>query len=98
MEKFREKSFPLPFWWPSWWGLSFEGSHKSGAGHRQSDGSTVVGAAAVKYGRLVRLDACCPADPSVSPGPLTHLSLPDHSEARPQSGADGRSLLGSWTR
>ncbi|MBW00267.1 Recombining binding protein suppressor of hairless-like protein, partial [Eschrichtius robustus] len=38
------------------------------------------------------------ADPSAHPGPLTHLSLPDSSEARPQSGADGRSLPGSWTR
>ncbi|ELR57878.1 Recombining binding protein suppressor of hairless-like protein, partial [Bos mutus] len=38
------------------------------------------------------------ADPSAPPGPLTHLSLPDSSEARPQSGADGRSLPGSWTR
>ncbi|OWK02913.1 RBPJL, partial [Cervus elaphus hippelaphus] len=35
--------------------------------------------------------------PSAPPGPLTHLSLPDSSEARPQSGADGRSLPGSWT-
>ncbi|XP_026933841.1 recombining binding protein suppressor of hairless-like protein [Sagmatias obliquidens] len=39
-----------------------------------------------------------PADPSAHPGPLTHLSLPDSSEARPQSGADGRSLPDSWTR
>ncbi|XP_067564350.1 recombining binding protein suppressor of hairless-like protein [Pseudorca crassidens] len=38
------------------------------------------------------------ADPSAHPGPLTHLSLPDSSEARPQSGADGRSLPDSWTR
>nr|XP_042132716.1 recombining binding protein suppressor of hairless-like protein isoform X7 [Peromyscus maniculatus bairdii] len=37
-----------------------------------------------------------PADPSVPPGPLTHLSLRDSSEARLQS--DGPSLLGSWTR
>ncbi|KAH0501728.1 Recombining binding protein suppressor of hairless-like protein [Microtus ochrogaster] len=35
-------------------------------------------------------------DPSVPPGPLTHLSLRDSSEARLQS--DGPSLLGSWTR
>lgn len=39
-----------------------------------------------------------PADPSAPPGPLTHLSLPDSSEARPQSGADGQSLPGNWTR
>ncbi|XP_055293705.1 recombining binding protein suppressor of hairless-like protein isoform X2 [Moschus berezovskii] len=38
------------------------------------------------------------AAPSAPPGPLTHLSLPDSSEARPQSGADGRSLPSSWTR
>ncbi|KAG8519704.1 Recombining binding protein suppressor of hairless-like protein, partial [Galemys pyrenaicus] len=36
--------------------------------------------------------------PSAPPGPLTHLSLPDNLEARPLSGADGRSLPGSWTR
>uniref|UniRef100_A0A8C6HSG7 Recombination signal binding protein for immunoglobulin kappa J region-like n=1 Tax=Mus spicilegus TaxID=10103 RepID=A0A8C6HSG7_MUSSI len=35
-------------------------------------------------------------DPSLPPGPLTHLSLPDSSEVRLQS--DGPSLLGSWTR
>ncbi|MEJ1279064.1 recombination signal binding protein for immunoglobulin kappa J region-like [Cricetulus griseus] len=35
-------------------------------------------------------------DPSVPPGPLTHLSLLDSSEAPLQS--DGPSLLGSWTR
>uniref|UniRef100_G1LC39 Recombination signal binding protein for immunoglobulin kappa J region like n=1 Tax=Ailuropoda melanoleuca TaxID=9646 RepID=G1LC39_AILME len=52
----------------------------------------------IKYGRLIWLDACSPADPSAPPGPLTHLSLPDSSEARPQSGADGRSLSGNWTR
>ncbi|XP_077024070.1 recombining binding protein suppressor of hairless-like protein isoform X2 [Tamandua tetradactyla] len=32
------------------------------------------------------------------PGPLTHLSLPDSSEARLHSGADGPSLPGGWTR
>ncbi|XP_044909490.1 recombining binding protein suppressor of hairless-like protein isoform X3 [Felis catus] len=37
------------------------------------------------------------ADPSAPPGPLTHLSPPDSSVARPRSGADGRSLPGSWT-
>uniref|UniRef100_G1P5T4 Recombination signal binding protein for immunoglobulin kappa J region like n=1 Tax=Myotis lucifugus TaxID=59463 RepID=G1P5T4_MYOLU len=39
--------------------------------------------------------ACSPAEP---PGPLTHLNLRDNSEARPQSGADGRGLAGSWSR
>lgn len=52
----------------------------------------------IKYGRLIWLDACSPADPLAPPGPLTHLSLPDSSEARPHSGADGRSLSGNWTR
>ncbi|XP_021094675.1 recombining binding protein suppressor of hairless-like protein isoform X4 [Heterocephalus glaber] len=38
------------------------------------------------------------AGSSEPPGPLTHLSLQDGSEAaRLQSGADGRSLPGSWT-
>ncbi|XP_019492590.1 PREDICTED: recombining binding protein suppressor of hairless-like protein [Hipposideros armiger] len=44
------------------------------------------------------MDPVGAADPSAPPGPLTHLSLPDNSEARPQSGADGRSLPGSWSR
>ncbi|XP_066090986.1 recombining binding protein suppressor of hairless-like protein isoform X3 [Saccopteryx bilineata] len=44
------------------------------------------------------MDPVGAADPSVPPGPLTHLNLLDNSEARPQSGADGRSLPGSWNR
>ncbi|KAM4842711.1 recombining binding protein suppressor of hairless-like protein [Thomomys bottae] len=44
------------------------------------------------------MDPMGSADPSPPPGPLTHLSLPDRSEARLRSGADGRSLPGSWTR
>ncbi|KAK7827792.1 hypothetical protein U0070_019616 [Myodes glareolus] len=42
------------------------------------------------------MDPMGTTDPSVPPGPLTHLSLGDSSEARLQS--DGPSLLGSWTR
>ncbi|XP_052580426.1 recombining binding protein suppressor of hairless-like protein isoform X2 [Peromyscus californicus insignis] len=42
------------------------------------------------------MDPMGTTDPSVPPGPLTHLSLRDSSEARLQS--DGPSLLGSWTR
>ncbi|KAM5304246.1 recombining binding protein suppressor of hairless-like protein isoform 1-T1 [Glossophaga mutica] len=44
------------------------------------------------------MDPAGAADPSAPPGPLTHLNLLDDSEARPQSGADGRSLPGSWNR
>ncbi|XP_077913372.1 recombining binding protein suppressor of hairless-like protein isoform X2 [Halichoerus grypus] len=44
------------------------------------------------------MDPIGATDPSAPPGPLTHLSLPDSSEARPQSGADGQSLPGNWTR
>ncbi|XP_011367650.1 recombining binding protein suppressor of hairless-like protein isoform X2 [Pteropus vampyrus] len=44
------------------------------------------------------MDLVGAADPSAPPGPLTHLSLLDNSEARPLSGADGRSLPGSWSR
>ncbi|XP_040302885.1 recombining binding protein suppressor of hairless-like protein isoform X1 [Herpailurus yagouaroundi] len=43
------------------------------------------------------MDPVPAADPSAPPGPLTHLSPPHSSEARPRSGADGRSLPGSWT-
>nr|XP_051702032.1 recombining binding protein suppressor of hairless-like protein [Oryctolagus cuniculus] len=43
-------------------------------------------------------DALTPAHPAGTPGPLTHLSLQDSSEARLQSGADGRGLAGSWSR
>lgn len=53
---------------------------------------------AVKHRRLFWLAVCSPADPSAPPGLLTHLSLLDNSEARPLSGADGRSLPGSWSR
>uniref|UniRef100_G1R4M7 Recombination signal binding protein for immunoglobulin kappa J region like n=1 Tax=Nomascus leucogenys TaxID=61853 RepID=G1R4M7_NOMLE len=44
------------------------------------------------------LDAYSPADPSVPPNPLTHLSLQDRSEMQLQSEADRRSLPGTWTR
>ncbi|VTJ88946.1 Hypothetical predicted protein [Marmota monax] len=44
------------------------------------------------------MDPMGAAESSVPPGPLTHLSLLDSSEALPQIGADGRSLAGSWTR
>nr|XP_023405636.1 recombining binding protein suppressor of hairless-like protein [Loxodonta africana] len=44
------------------------------------------------------MDPVGAAGPPAPPGPLTHLNLPDSSEARPQSGADGRSLPGTWTR
>ncbi|KAM7125746.1 recombining binding protein suppressor of hairless-like protein isoform 3-T3 [Molossus nigricans] len=43
------------------------------------------------------MDPVGAADPSAPPGLLTHLNLLDNSEARPQSGADGRSLPGSWS-
>lgn len=56
------------------------------------------GASQVKCGLRVGLHTRSPADSSMPPGPLTHLSLPDSSEARLQIGADGRSLPGSWTR
>ncbi|XP_059562934.1 recombining binding protein suppressor of hairless-like protein isoform X2 [Myotis daubentonii] len=39
-----------------------------------------------------------PVGAAEPPGPLTHLNLRDDSEARPQSGADGRGLAGSWSR
>ncbi|CAH6776825.1 recombining binding protein suppressor of hairless-like protein [Phodopus roborovskii] len=42
------------------------------------------------------MDPVGTTDPSVPPGPLTHLNLRDSSEVRLQS--DGPSLLGSWTR
>ncbi|XP_027629999.1 recombining binding protein suppressor of hairless-like protein isoform X3 [Tupaia chinensis] len=44
------------------------------------------------------MDPVGAADPFAPPGPLTHLSLRDSSEARLQIGADGRSLQDSWTR